>query len=467
MSKRRLGIGILLIAVAVLGCLAAPSFWINTSEGEAPHRAQTGDVNGQEYLPEKVLYVSCSGNDRNPGTLEKPFKTIQKAADAAVPGCAVRIRGGTYYERVVVRHSGTKGLEITFQNYPGETPIIDGKGLKFSFGECLFDINGCDYIRVKGLRIQNSPSAGIGSAKGDSEKLLSYRQSSSYVTVENCHTFNTGLSGIHFRCSNHIAVIGNVIEKANTAMDQEALTLDCVEHFEIALNEIVNQCKEGINLKVGCRYGTIHDNLIHDPLYIEKAYLEEPFYPFYTAVYVDGWKWKTHDIAIYSNEIHDMVNKLGDAGTAFILNCENLEGVGEREDPDIYNILIHDNRIRNISSALILSNGYVNEGGHDPEYRNIIFENNACYQLRTRAIRFASAHAHDIHIVSNRFGLLKGTELVQIYTHEGELLMDPRTTHFIGNEISSEVTLIHPETWTTLSDVLGDTYSDNAFIGYD
>ena len=32
---------------------------------------------------QNTFYVSSSGDDSNPGTLEKPFKTIQKALDGS------------------------------------------------------------------------------------------------------------------------------------------------------------------------------------------------------------------------------------------------------------------------------------------------------------------------------------------------------------------------------------------------
>ncbi|MEC2989517.1 DUF5123 domain-containing protein, partial [Bacillus cereus] len=41
-------------------------------------------------------YVSPTGNDLNPGTLDQPFATIQKAANVATEGSTIYIRGGVY-----------------------------------------------------------------------------------------------------------------------------------------------------------------------------------------------------------------------------------------------------------------------------------------------------------------------------------------------------------------------------------
>ncbi len=46
-------------------------------------------------------YVSPTGNDLNPGTLDQPFATIQKAANVATEGSTIYIRGGVYNQKFV------------------------------------------------------------------------------------------------------------------------------------------------------------------------------------------------------------------------------------------------------------------------------------------------------------------------------------------------------------------------------
>jgi len=71
-------------------------------------------------------YVSNNGLDTNPGTLAQPFLTIQKAADVALAGDTVRVRGGTYRETVTTTQSGTAVAPITFKPYQGERVTITG-----------------------------------------------------------------------------------------------------------------------------------------------------------------------------------------------------------------------------------------------------------------------------------------------------------------------------------------------------
>jgi len=54
-------------------------------------------------------------SDDNPGTSEKPFKTIGRAAEAVETGDVVRIGSGVYRERVVVEKSGIAEKPITFE----------------------------------------------------------------------------------------------------------------------------------------------------------------------------------------------------------------------------------------------------------------------------------------------------------------------------------------------------------------
>ena len=101
-------------------------------------------------------FVATSGNDNNDGTINAPWKTVQKAANSAQPGDVICVRGGTYNERVTINVSGTAGAYITFQSYPGETAILDGTGLTVPSGDNgMIYIKDRAYIIVKGFEVRN------------------------------------------------------------------------------------------------------------------------------------------------------------------------------------------------------------------------------------------------------------------------------------------------------------------------
>ena len=76
-------------------------------------------------------FVSPAGDDANPGTLAKPFATLQRAQQAArQKRGGVFLRGGTYYLPATLvftaQDSGTKDAPVVFQNYENEKPVISG-----------------------------------------------------------------------------------------------------------------------------------------------------------------------------------------------------------------------------------------------------------------------------------------------------------------------------------------------------
>ena len=108
-----------------------------------------------------TFYVSPTGNDTNSGSLASPWLTIQKAANTLAPGDTVLVRGGVYPEAVTVSVSGNSinGF-VTFENYPGETPILDGTSLTVPAADNgMFLIQDKGFIAIQGFEIRNYRSS--------------------------------------------------------------------------------------------------------------------------------------------------------------------------------------------------------------------------------------------------------------------------------------------------------------------
>jgi len=71
-------------------------------------------------------YVATDGLDANPGTTDRPFRTIQKAADAMKPGDTCLVGGGVYRQTVRPKRSGKPGSPIRFAACPGQKVILSG-----------------------------------------------------------------------------------------------------------------------------------------------------------------------------------------------------------------------------------------------------------------------------------------------------------------------------------------------------
>ncbi len=102
-------------------------------------------------------YVSPEGSDSNPGTEDKPWKTIQRAADTAAPGSTITIKAGTYFERVNIRLSGASADKPTvFKAQQGDKVIIDGSESSPEEQEELVRISDCSFVQLIGLELTNN-----------------------------------------------------------------------------------------------------------------------------------------------------------------------------------------------------------------------------------------------------------------------------------------------------------------------
>lgn len=92
---------------------------------------------GVSAATQATYYVSPTGSDSNPGTLDAPFQTITKARDVVrmvnsnmTGDIYVYLRGGNYGITSTItfgtQDSGTNGYRIYYQAYPGETPVLNG-----------------------------------------------------------------------------------------------------------------------------------------------------------------------------------------------------------------------------------------------------------------------------------------------------------------------------------------------------
>ncbi|NUQ61876.1 MAG: right-handed parallel beta-helix repeat-containing protein [Pirellulales bacterium] len=78
---------------------------------------------GRTYV---VARLHPAASDENPGTAEKPFKTITRAAEGLQAGDTVVIEDGLYRESVKITASGTRAHPITFQAAPMANVAITG-----------------------------------------------------------------------------------------------------------------------------------------------------------------------------------------------------------------------------------------------------------------------------------------------------------------------------------------------------
>lgn len=76
---------------------------------------------------ENGFFVSTTGDDSNPGTVDAPWLTMKKAVASLQPGQTLFVRGGEYHSVLTgwsFANSGTESQPITVTNYPGEQVVF-------------------------------------------------------------------------------------------------------------------------------------------------------------------------------------------------------------------------------------------------------------------------------------------------------------------------------------------------------
>jgi hypothetical protein len=318
-----------------------------------PTKSATATVTIQ--LPSRsgvTYYVSTSGNDNNAGTLAAPWRTIQKAANTVQAGDTVQVRAGTYNEVVTLKTSGnsTQGY-ITFANYPGEAPIVDGTGLAVgASGQTgLFSLEGTfNYIVIKGFEIRNYSSSSRGKVPvgidfegaGSNIEILNNHIHNIVQTLSSCNAANAlavALYGTQAPASiNNVTLWGNEIDH-NTTGCSENVSFDGNVQYFVQANNLVH---DGDNISL--------DNIGFEGVSTNSAYDQAR----------DGWVFQNtiYNISSTTNPVYH--NQVG-ADAYYCDGCTRI--IVERN-------LIHDSDLSEMASE---------HSGHTSSY--VMFRNNIIY----------------------------------------------------------------------------------------
>ena len=112
------------------------------------------------------FFVSPTGNDANPGTMDLPFETIQQAMGLSStvfkPGDTVYVRGGVYVcaTTTTVSKNGTSLARYHLLAYPGERAILDCSSMPRSTSARGISLSG-SYWYVYGLDVKAAGDNGM------------------------------------------------------------------------------------------------------------------------------------------------------------------------------------------------------------------------------------------------------------------------------------------------------------------
>jgi parallel beta-helix repeat protein len=103
--------------------------YYDTAGRRIASRTQQGRTRPEPAIPRtaRSLYVSPTGDDRSPGTKQRPFRTLAAAVAAMTPGTTLWLRGGVHYAvGLALPVSATRQAPLVIRGYPGEAAVVDG-----------------------------------------------------------------------------------------------------------------------------------------------------------------------------------------------------------------------------------------------------------------------------------------------------------------------------------------------------
>lgn len=301
------------------------------------------------------IFVSVSGSDSNPGTQNKPLRSIQKAINMVEPGVTVTLLDGRYdlAAPITITTKGRPERWVTIRGATRNKVILDGLKINIPDGGIyphnngLVQIENAAYIRLVNIHVRNSHRSGINI------------QESRYIDVINCTSENSLSPGISSwqRCE-YIRILGNTVINANNMKmswtpykgheaPHEAISIAGSHHFEVAWNHVYDCVKEGIDVKETAAYGTVHHNYVHD---LKRQ-----------GLYIDAWFGQLEHIEMYRNVVH---------------NCEAGIAISSEDGPNTKNLNIHHNLIYNNRATGI----FFSKWGADNLREEIDVSNNTFYR---------------------------------------------------------------------------------------
>ena len=87
---------------------------------------------GAQSQPGTTYHVATTGNDADPGTKDRPWRTIAHALRVLVAGDTLHVHPGTYFERgLTAANAGSADAPITITGKSDRVPVIDGGFAEF------------------------------------------------------------------------------------------------------------------------------------------------------------------------------------------------------------------------------------------------------------------------------------------------------------------------------------------------
>ncbi|HYX33357.1 MAG TPA: right-handed parallel beta-helix repeat-containing protein [Oligoflexus sp.] len=188
----------------------------------------TAPIRTDDPASPSVFHVSsANGSDKNPGTEQLPWKTLQYAHGKLKPGQTLLVGTGEYkstnYAVLAITKSGTPDAWITYRNFPGQSPKIVSTVRKNWSG---IEVRQASYIVIEGFELAgHSKDVTLEGALAEMRKPTPYASSSGisvesrdlskpiahHIVVRNNYIHDHPLNGVAMMGADYVTVEDNRI----------------------------------------------------------------------------------------------------------------------------------------------------------------------------------------------------------------------------------------------------------------
>ncbi|MFD0962098.1 right-handed parallel beta-helix repeat-containing protein [Paenibacillus chungangensis] len=368
-----------------------------------------------------TYYVATDGDDTAVGTLESPWRTIQHAVNALLPGDTVMVRGGIYEEFINISTSGMKGAYIIIQAYPGERPVVDGTGLTITSGNnALFNLKGVSYVVIDGFELRGLTT----SSSSETPAGIRVRRGGSHIHILNNdvhHIENLSddgnAHGIHIYGNDavplaNIRVSGNRVHHLKLGSSESLTVSGNVDGFSVDNNKVHDNNNIGIDIAgfYGACSSPCRDQARNGAVWGNTVYnIDSSTNPAYRSgsrsaggIYADG----ASNIVIERNEVYN--SNFG------------IEIASENAGRMTSSITVRNNYVHHNDGAGILLGGSDEDNGgasHNVVSNNTLLFNDT-YKQGYGAITFQENNVDNV-VVNNLIYAGPGQKLVHKYGFSG------------------------------------------------
>ena len=206
-----------------------------------------------------TYYVSPQGDDENPGTEEKPWKTLYHSVRQLKAGNMLILEDGDYFEEHTssIRESGTEYAPIVVKARNKHKAKVTYSSKMIC--NTKFEIRGASYVRVENIMFRQEARATSSDPTPTADIILGM-YNGSHGVIRGNHLTNAFEEGLKFHRVTNCIIEDNYVSE----MDHEGLdAVDCTELF-VRNNTFDEIGRVGIMIKGGSSDCQIYNNLIYN-----------------------------------------------------------------------------------------------------------------------------------------------------------------------------------------------------------